>query len=147
MSVRRESGRTKLIYLPKTPSIAIDAGEYLKLNDSGGVRPAISAANERIVGASRDSHATSDTTSNPIAVEVPIEQWVEWEVDTDSDGGAADSDVGGYRDLDTLGANIDVSATTDKVFLITRVKSATKVVGVLAKSAVNSWDATADIST
>lgn len=147
MSVRRHAGRTKLIYLPKTPSIAYDAGEFLKLNSSGGVRPAISDTNEMIVGVSRDSHATTDTTSNPIAVEVPLENYVEWEVDTDSDGGASASDIGGLRDLDTTGGNIDMNVTTDKVFLILRVISATKVVGTLAKSAVNSFNPSFVIST
>jgi len=145
MSVRKNAGRTKLIYLPKTSAIAVAAGEFMKTNSSGGILPCISDTNELIVGVSRDSHAATDTAVS-MAVEVPLENYVEFEIDTDSDGGAADSDVGGYRDLDTTGGNIDMSSSVDKVLLVLRVISATKVVATLAKSAVNSFNPSAVIS-
>lgn len=133
MAIKRKSGKTKLLHLPKASQVAITPNTVMKFNNIGGVIIAVSDTNERLVGVSRDSWATSDTTKRLIAVEVPIEKYVEWEIDTDSDGGLTDTMIGTLRDLDTLGANLDASATTDGVFLVTGVISATKGVGVLVR--------------
>lgn len=133
MAFKRKSGKTKLLHLPKASAVAITPNTVMKFNNIGGVIIAVSDTNERVVGVSRDSHATSDTTTKLIAVEVPIEKYVEWEFDTDSDGGLTDTMVGTFRDLDTLGANVDASAVADGVVLVTGRISATKGVGVLVR--------------
>ena len=66
---------------------------------------------------------------------------MEWLIDTDSDGGAADSDVGRYCAVDTAQASdsestrVDVNDTAQRTVLVTGIVSATKIIGVLAKSA------------
>lgn len=124
------------MYFPKTSAAALGADEFVK-NTSSKILACISDTNELIIGVSRESWAASDTTTNQTAVEVPLELWVEWEIDTDSDGGLADTDIFGYRDLDTTGANLDASASTDDVLFVTKKISATKGVVVIAKSAIN----------
>lgn len=141
--IKRFAGRTKIIYLKKADSVAIDAGEMVKFStaDPGFVAPSTGDTDERLIGVARDSYA-SDTTNELVAIEVPTEPWVEWEFDTDSDGGLADTDVGYYRGLDTLGANIDVSLTNNETFLVTKKISTTKGVGILVSTVVNSAYAT-----
>ena len=137
MAFRRFRGRTKLMYFPKKTAVAISRGRLLKFDNAGFVTGAVGDTGERLVGISRDSWATTDTGTDPIAVEVPIENAVEWEIDTDSDGGATDTHVGSTRDLDTLGANVDVSASTQKNILITKRVSSTKVIGILTRLVFN----------
>jgi hypothetical protein len=131
---RRKAGRTKLIELPKANSVAISNGEWLKLTGTGRVTPAVGDTNELLIGVSRDSYA-SDTTAEAVSIEVPLELMVEWEFDTDSDGGLTDTHVGAFLDLDTLGANVDVSSSVQDTILVVRRISATKGVGVLARGA------------
>jgi hypothetical protein len=81
-----------------------------------------------------------------VPVEVPVEDFVEWEFDVDSDGGLADSDVGRYCAVDTTGGasvlagdscgmRADVSDTAVRTIFITARISATKGIGVLARKA------------
>jgi len=93
--------------------------------------------------AATDSDYTSTTL---VPVLVPSDSRAEWEVDVDSDAGAADSDVlqacafdttGGGSVLagDSAGMRIDVSDVTQQAFLITRRISASKVIGVILNNA------------
>lgn len=129
------------MYFPKTASVAINTGGFQKFVAAGTLTPCISDTGEYIVGVSRETYAASDTTTKQIAIEVPTELYVEWEFDTDSDGGLADSDVGNYRDLDTTGTKLDASASTDKMILVTKCLSTTKGIGVLAKTAISNFQA------
>ena len=138
MSIRRHSGRTKVIHLRKADSVAIDNAELVKFStaDPGFVAPATGDTHERIIGVSRDSYA-SDTGNELVAIEVPLEQYVEWDIDVDSDGGLADTDVGYLRGIDTLGANLDASSVTLNTFLVVKNPSATRAIGVLTQSMLN----------
>lgn len=133
----------------KANNQAILKGQLVK-SDTGRVIRANSSTNEALIGVAIDSYS-SDTTGELVSVQVPTEQWVEWEIDVDSDGGLVASDVLTYRDLasDTngVGNSVDRSASTDGVILITKRISATKCLGVIAKSAVNSPNASLFIST
>lgn len=135
MAIKHKSGRTKNLYLPKASAVTIRADGLLKFNGIGGVIMSAGSAdtNAQNIGISVDSHATSDTTTNLIAVQVPLEFAVEWEFDTDSDGGLTDTMVGTFRDLDTNGTHVDVSSQTDNTILVTRVISSTKGVGIIAR--------------
>lgn len=133
MTFIRKSGRTKLFYLPKASAVTIKRNSILKFNVIGGVIDAVGDTNEPLVGVSRDSYATSDTTTKLIPVEVPIELGVEWEFTTDSDGGLTDTMIGTFRDLDTTGANVDASATSRQQILVTGKISSTKGIGVIAR--------------
>lgn len=143
MAFRRASGRTKVMWLPKrvTLTIPIVTGDWLELSDTGaeGLYRSISDTTSLqipLFGVAKKDVATTDTTANLIPVEVPTENYVEWEFDTDSDNGLVASDVGGFRDLDTLGRNIDRSLSINKTFLITRRISASKGLAVLARGAL-----------
>ena len=135
MGFRRASGRTKVMYFPKPSAVTLPANIFMKFAtpSTGVLARAISDTGEAIVGVLRDSYASTDTTENRVPIEVPLEKWVEWEFDTDSDGGLTDTHVGQYLDLDTTGGNVDVSASTDDAILVTKRISATKGLGVLVK--------------
>lgn len=129
--------------LPKRATLAVPivTGDWLELSDTGAqglFRHVGDTALTRLplFGVAAQDVATTDTTTNPIAVEVPLENYVEWEFDTDSDGGLVASDVGGLRDIDTLGRNVDRSVSASKQIRITKLVSATKGWGVLNRGAL-----------
>ena len=146
MAFRRKSGRTKLMRLLKraTLGIPIVKGDWLELSDTGaaGLFRSISSTASAppvklaLFGVAAQDVATTNTAADPISVEVPLENYVEWEFDVDSDGGLVASDVGGLRDLDTLGRNLDRSLAANKTFRITRLISATKGVAILNHGAL-----------
>lgn len=123
--------------------------------DSGNVRPLANDSTDRAIGVCRANDTTIDTGftagSAPVGfvpVEVPVENAVEWLIDVDSDGGAADSDVGRYCAVDTTGGNsvnagdscatrVDISDTAIRQVFITGRQSATRIIGVIAKSGFN----------
>ena len=81
-----------------------------------------------------------------VAVEVPVEGYVEWLIDTDSDGGALDSDIGQLIAVDTVGGasvnagdsagmRVDMNDITFPTILVTGRLSATQIIGVIAKRA------------
>ena len=142
MSFRHKAGRTKIMNLAKrlTLTAAITKGDLLVFSDTaapglhhfadvGGTTDASSPL--PIFGVAIRDVATTDTDATLIGVEVPTENYVEWEFDTDSDGGLVASDVGGLRDIDTLGRNLDRSKVIRKDILITRLISGTKGVGII----------------
>lgn len=133
MAFKHKSGRTKNIYLAKKASTAIAAHALVKFDNAGGVTLAVGDTHEALVGVNVGAQVSTDTTTNPIAIQVPLEFFVEWEFDTDSDGGLTDTMVGSFRDLDTLGLNVDASATAKKNILVTKCISTTKGVGVIAR--------------
>ena len=140
MAFRRVTGRTKTMHLPKraTLTIPIVIGDWLNLSDTGaaGLFRSISDTTSLYIplfGVAREDVATTNTGTGAIAVEVPLENYVEWEFDTDSDNGLVASDVGGYRDLDTLGRNVNRDLATNKTFAITRFISASKGHAILLR--------------
>ncbi len=136
MSLRRKRGRIKILTFRKRDSVTISQNEVL-ITDTGRAGPAISATAEAIIGVSLDSYA-SDTLGEQVSVQVPTEQAVEWEIDVDASGGLVASDVLTFRDLDTLGANLDRATSTDDVLFVTGRISATLGEVSLAKTVWNS---------
>lgn len=109
--------------------------------DSGQIIRVGNDSDDKILGVARRNDTVADSTFVP--VEVPIENAVEWLIDVDSDGGAADSDVGKLVNVDTTGGNsvlagdscgmrVDISDSVAGSVLITKVISTTQVIGVLA---------------
>lgn len=146
-------GKTKIMLFEGDTALQVRDGSLVLLTDSATVGPARNdSSNDRIIGVARRNDTTTDSSLVP--VEVPLESAVEWEANTDTVGGAADSDVGRLVTVDTEGGttagdscsmNIDVSdsstATIAAPFFITKVISATRVVGVIAHTA---WHQTYD---
>ena len=121
-------------------------GGVVILTDSGTVAPVRNdSSNDRLVGVARRNDTVTDSALVP--VEVPVESAVEWIASTDSDAGAADSDVSRLVTIDTTGGNsvnagdscglnVDVSDSSAAAgpagsFAITGIVSATQVIGVL----------------
>jgi hypothetical protein len=143
----RHRGKTKIMYFKGDTAVQVREGSLVMLNDSASVSTVRNdSTNDKIIGVARRSDTTTDSALVPI--EVPVESAVEWLIDTDTVGGAADSDVGRFVTVDTEGGtkagdscaiNVDVSdsqtATIAAPILITGIVSATKVIGVIAHTA------------
>ena len=142
------------MYFEKDTALQVRAGGLVMLTDSATIGPARNdSTNDRIIGVAVRSDTTTDSSLIPI--EVPVENAVEWLINTDSDGGALDSDVGRLVTVDTAGGttagdscalNADVSdssaaAGPAAVIFITGVVSATRIIGVIAHTA---WNQTYD---
>ncbi len=144
MAFVRFRGKTKLMHFKKADTThALSDGSLVKLDDSSNVIPCTNDTTDRPIGVCRQTVALTDTSNALVPVEVPVENAVEWLIDTDTDGGALDSDVGRYCAVDTAQASdsnstrVDISDTTIRQVLITGIVSATKVRGVIARSAWN----------
>ena len=135
------------MYFKGDTALQVRDGSAVILTDSATVGPVRNdSSNDRLIGVARRNDTVTDSALVP--VEVPVESAVEWIANTDTVGGAADSDVGRFVTLDTEGGttagdscalNVDVSdsstATIAATFFITGVVSATQVTGVLAQTA------------
>lgn len=148
MAFLRHRGKTKLMYFRKTDTTAASSlrdGSLVGITDSGNLTYLANDSTDRVVGVCRLRVAATDTSTwqgaPMVPVEVPVEMGVEWLIDTDTDGGALDSDVGRYCAVDTAQASdsestrVDVNDTQRRFVLITGIQSATRVIGVIATSA------------
>ena len=143
---KKIAGKTKIIYFGKDTTDQVRDGSLVTYNlDSGQVVRVGNASDDKIVGVARRNDTLSDSGGAGVPVEVAVESAVEYEVETDSDGGAADSDRGRLVNIDTTGGTsvnagdsagmrVDVSDSAAGSFLITRVISATRVRGVIVNT-------------
>lgn len=141
----RYRGKTKIMYFKGDTAREVRDGSLVKLTDSSTVVPCRNdSLDDKIIGVCRRNDTTTDSALVP--VEVPVENAVEWMIDVDSDAGAADTDVGAYVSIDTAGGasvkagdscatRVDVSDTAFPHVFVTGVVSATKVIGVIARTA------------
>lgn len=147
---KRLSGKTKYMYFKGDTARELRDGSLVSLTDSGTVVPVRNDSTDQILGVARRNDTVTDSTLVP--VEVPVETAVEWEIDVDSDAGAADSDVGRFVNVDTTGGNsvlagdssgtrVDISDSAAGSIFVTRRVSATKIVGVIANTV---WHQTFD---
>lgn len=141
---RKLHGKTKTMYFKGDTALEVREGGLVGLTDSGTLTPATNDSLDRVVGVARRNDTVTDSALVP--VDVPVENAVEWIIDTDSDGGAADSDIGRYCAVDTAGGGsvnagdscgmrADVSDTTSPQIFITGRISATQIIGVIARDA------------
>ena len=150
MSLIRYKGKTKLMYFNKTDTTlasSLKDGSLVGLTDSGNLTYLANDSTDRVLGVCRLTVAATDTSTWPgaplVPVEVPVENAVEWLIDTDSDGGATDSDVGQYCAVDTAQAGdsestrVDISDTAARQVFITGIVSSTRIRGVIAKTVWN----------
>lgn len=122
----------------------VRVGSLVKLSDSATVVPLRNDSSDRPIGVALRNDTVSDSALVP--VEVPVELAVEWMIDVDSDAGAADTDVGAYCSIDTVGGasvnagdscatRVDISDTSVRQVFVTGIVSASKVIGVICNSA------------
>lgn len=144
MAFRRHKGKTKLLYFEGDTALQVRDGGLVFLTDSGTISPVRNDSLDKPLGVARRNDTVTDSALVP--VEVPVEEYVEWLIDVDSDGGAADSDIGQLIAVDTTGGNsvlagdscgmrVDVSDVTFPTILVTGRVSATQIIGVIAKRA------------
>ena len=88
----RKTGKTKVVYFKGDTAREVRVGSAVKISDSATVVPLRNDSSDNFIGVVKRNDTTTDSSLVPI--EVPIEEFVEWEFETDSDGGLADSDVG-----------------------------------------------------
>ena len=140
---RKLRGKTKMMLFEKDTTDQVRDGSLVTLTDSGQIVRVGNDSDDKIVGVARRNDTLADSTFVP--VEVAVESAVEYEVETDSDGGAVDSDIGRLVNIDTTGGNsvlagdsvgmrVDVSDSVAGSFLITGVISTTRVRGVIVNT-------------
>jgi len=150
MAFKRYRGKTKVMYFKGDTAREVRDGSLVSITDSATVVPVRNDSTDRVLGVARANDTTTDSAMVP--VEVPVENAVEWEIDVDSDAGAADSDVGRYCAVDTAGGGsvfagdscgmrVDISDTNIPQVFITGRISASKVIGTISKTA---WVRTVD---
>lgn len=143
MSFIRYRGKTKIIYIKGDTAQEVRDGGLVVWSDSNTVTRVRNDSTDRVVGVARRNDTTTDSALVP--VEVPVENGVEWLIDVDSDAGLVDSDIGHYCAIDTLGGNnvlagdsagmrIDRSDTVVRAVLLTGLVSASRAIGVIARS-------------
>lgn len=141
MTFVRYRGKTKTMYFPRPASTAFSKGALVYFNGSGQVIPADATSGahagviKKAVASTDDDYATADVL---VPIEVPIENWVEWEVDTAS---AVADDIGNEIDLtDSVTANR--GASSKDALLVTGYVSATKLRVVILSRADSRYTAT-----
>lgn len=145
---KRHRGKTKLMYFRKIGSGAGNSlrdGSLVKITDSGDISSMKNDSVDQAIGVCRLRVTATDTSSWQgapfVPVEVPVESMVEWRIDVDTTGGAADTDVGRVVAIDTQEAGdseatrVDISDTQSPQVLITGIESATAVFGVIVNMA------------
>ena len=144
MAFKKLRGKTKILYFKGDTAKEVRHGSLVGLTDSATVEPLGNDSLDKPLGVARRSDTVTDSALVP--VEVPVENYVEWLIDLDSDAGAADSDIGQLIAVDTVGGasvlagdsaamRADVSDVTFPTILVTGRVGATQVIGVIAKRA------------
>jgi len=130
MAFRKVSGKTKNVYLPVTPSTAIAAGALVTLSSGKLVASGAATLAKDHAGVlvkaitSGDSDYASDRL---VAVQVPLENNVQWEFTTT---GLLATDIGLDVDL-TDSVTVDRSAVAIGVVRPLRRVTATKGIGLV----------------
>lgn len=143
MAFIKYRGKTKIIYIKGDTAQEVRDGGLVCWSDSNTVTRVRNDSTDRVIGVARRNDTTTDSALVP--VEIPVELGVEWLIDVDSDAGLVDSDIGHYCAIDTTGGNsvlagdscgmrIDRSDTNVRAVLLTGLVSASKAIGVIARS-------------
>ena len=137
----RFRGKTKVMYFPRPASQDFTVGDLVYSNGSAQVIPADATSGDHI-GVILRTVASTDTdyaTANVLVpVEVPIDDWVEWRVETAS---AVAADL--FLEIDLTDANTaNRGASSKDALFVTKVISATELLVVILSRATNKNTAT-----
>ena len=149
---KRHKGKTKLMFFKGDTAREVRDGSLVSITDSATIVPVDNDSGDRVLGVARLNDTVNGDTNLRIPVEVPVESAVEWLIDTDSDAGAADSDVGAMITVDTAGGasvsagdsnatRVDINDTAPGHIFVTGVVSASQITGVITNMA---WSYTND---
>ena len=140
MAFRVYKGKETIVYSRKTDTTTrFIEGSLVVLNTAGTLGLPANDSDDKIYGVCRKTILAKDSDENvPVAL---ASEDVEYEIDTDSDGGASSTDVGRYAAVDTGDttnprATLDVSDSDIPHVFITQFVSATKVRGRLARTSL-----------
>jgi len=132
MSVKLISGKVKTVWLPVTTSTALVRDTIVEI--TSGLVAGADDNDTALAGVIAKTIASTDSdyaTARSVPVVVPAERHVIWEIDvTSGDTAVAGTHEGTEVGIDSSGT-VDLDDVTNKVFLITRVVSASKVQGYL----------------
>lgn len=143
MTFRVYQGKPTVVYKNRAgaDTHALEVGSAVAMDSivAGTITHLAGDSDDKIWGVAQKAGAAGDTIAD-----VPVlmaEESVTWEVETDSDGGAAASDVGTFCAIDTedtanMNATVDISDKAPAHFLITEVVSATRVRGRFGRTAL-----------
>jgi len=126
MSFKKVSGKTKLAYLPVTPSTVMADGDLVSFASGYLIKATSSTAALSHVGVVRKTITAADADyalARTVPVEVPLEKNVVWEAPVTSDLVAAD--VGLLVDLTDAGT-INRAASTYDAAQVVKVITSTK---------------------
>ncbi len=126
MAFKLKHGKTKTMYFKRPASQAFTDGDLVYFDGSGDVIPADATSGAHI-GVINETVASTDAnyadTGVFVGVQVPLERWVIWEVESAS---AVAADVG--LEIDLTDANTaDRGASLKDALLVTAVISATLI--------------------
>lgn len=128
----RKKGKTKIMWLPMTASTAIGAGHLVAWSSGLLIEATSTTVPELIAGVLVKEIASTDadygTSGRLVAVEVPVEKYVEWEADVTS--GLLTTSPGVYYDI-TDGDHVATTAHTYDVVQTVKYLSATKGIFIL----------------
>lgn len=132
MAFRVYKGKSKVVYLPVTTSLALTKDTLVEFTSGRIAAADADETADNIAGALVKTIATTDSdyaTARRVGVRVPCEKHVVWEADaTGFTAGGTDEGVEyGISNSET----VDQTETTAKAFKVTEVISATKVRGYL----------------
>jgi hypothetical protein len=126
MAFKKAQGKTKLVYLPVTPSTVMADGDIVSFASGYLIKATASTTALSHVGVVRKTITAADADyalARKVPVEVPVEKNVIWEAPVTS--GLVAADVGLLVDLTDAGT-IDRSATTIDAAQVVAVISSTK---------------------
>lgn len=132
MSVRLIKGKVKNVFLPVTTSTAFTKDTLVEI--TSGLVGVADDNDTLLAGVIRKTIASTDAdyaSARRVPICVPMERHCIWEIDVESgDTAVAGTHEGTEVGIVTAGT-VDLDDTTNKVFLITKVVSASKVQGYL----------------
>lgn len=130
----RYRGKTKTMWFPRPASQEFTKGDLVYFNGSGQVIPADATSGAHVgvikktVATTDDDYATADVL---VPIEVPVERWVEWRVETAS---AVADDIG--LEIDLTDANTaNRGASAKDALLVTGFISATELLVTILSNA------------
>lgn len=127
MAFIRKSGKTKLMYFPKTASTAYTEGSLVTLSAATGYITEATSSTTKILGVIRrtvTSASTDYALNSLVPVEVPIEKFVVWEALCGAT--AVYTDVGKTCDI-TDALTVNRGADTHHAVTVVELISTTKV--------------------
>lgn len=131
---RLYKGKTKTVHYPRPASTDFNEGDLVYFNESGEVIPADATSGDHVGVILRSVSSTDADYADSgvkVPVQVPVEDFVEFEVDTT---GAVAADIGAEIDLTDAGT-ANRGASVKDALRVVRVISATKiVVNILSKA-------------